>query len=67
MVMTKNHSITRSSNCLRKYRMLFVFGITVLCVQIYLAHMFFGWEIRSRKSNRLSSEEVSIGKIFITL
>ena len=57
MVMTKNHSITRSSSCLRKYRMLFVFGITVLCVQIYLAHMFFGWEIRSRKSSRLSSEE----------
>ncbi|XP_043250137.1 xylosyltransferase oxt isoform X2 [Colletes gigas] len=57
MVITKNNSINRSSSCLRKYRILFVFGITVLCVQIYLAHMFFGLEIRNRKSSRLSSEE----------
>ncbi|CAK9821316.1 Xylosyltransferase oxt [Anthophora retusa] len=59
MVITKNHSISRSSSCLRKYRILFVFGITVLCVQIYLAHTFFGLEIRNRKSNRLSSGEDS--------
>ncbi|OAD58255.1 Xylosyltransferase oxt [Eufriesea mexicana] len=57
MVITKNHSISRSSSCLRKYRILFVFGITVLCVQIYLAHTFFGLEIRNRKFNRLSSAE----------
>ncbi|XP_026671974.1 xylosyltransferase oxt isoform X2 [Ceratina calcarata] len=55
MVLTKTHSISRSSSCLRKYRILFVFGITVLCVQIYLAHTFFGLEIRNRKSSRLSS------------
>mgnify|MGYP004576727015 CR=1 FL=1 len=59
MVMTKNHSISRSSSCLRKYRILFVFGITVLCVQIYLAHIFFGLEIRSRRFSQLSSGEVS--------
>ncbi|KAF3430149.1 hypothetical protein E2986_06506 [Frieseomelitta varia] len=59
MVMTKNHSISRSSSCLRKYRILFVFGITVLCVQIYLAHIFFGLEIRSRRFSRLSSGEDS--------
>nr|XP_012137551.1 PREDICTED: xylosyltransferase oxt isoform X2 [Megachile rotundata] len=57
MAITKNHSITRSSSCLRKYRILFVFGITVLCVQIYLAHTFFGLEIRNRKSSQLSSGE----------
>lgn len=54
MVITRNHSINRSSSCLRKYRMIFVFGITVLCVQIYLAHMFFGLEIRNRKPDQLS-------------
>lgn len=60
MVIAKNHSISRSSSCLRKYRILFVFGITVLCVQIYLAHTFFGLEIRNRKFDRLSSEDVSL-------
>lgn len=64
MVIPKNHSISRSSSCLRKYRILFVFGITVLCVQIYLAHIFFGLEIRNRKFNRLSSGEVSFNMIF---
>ncbi|XP_033317275.1 xylosyltransferase oxt [Bombus bifarius] len=59
MVIPKNHSISRSSSCLRKYRILFVFGITVLCVQIYLAHIFFGLEIRNRKFSRLSSGEDS--------
>lgn len=59
MVIAKNHSISRSSSCLRKYRILFVFGITVLCVQIYLAHTFFGLEIRNRKFDRLSSEDDS--------
>ncbi|XP_076246321.1 xylosyltransferase oxt [Calliopsis andreniformis] len=62
MVMTKNHSISRSSSCLRKYRMLFVFGFTVLCVQIYLAHTFFGFEIRNRKSNQLSPEEDDVSE-----
>lgn len=55
--MMKSHSVGRSSSCLRKYRILFVFGITVLCIQIYLAHMFFGIEIRNGKSGRLSSGE----------
>ncbi|XP_076766039.1 xylosyltransferase oxt isoform X1 [Xylocopa sonorina] len=59
MVLTKPHSISRSSSCLRKYRILFVFGITILCVQIYLAHTFFGLEIRNRKVSRLSSAEES--------
>lgn len=55
--MGKSHTVGRSSSCLRKYRILFVFGITVLCVQIYLAHIFFGLETRSHKNSRLSSGE----------
>ncbi|XP_076384790.1 xylosyltransferase oxt [Megalopta genalis] len=62
MVITKNHSISRSSSCLRKYRILFLFGITVLCIQIYLAHTFFGLEIRNRKSSRLSSGEDDVSQ-----
>ncbi|XP_015432599.1 PREDICTED: xylosyltransferase oxt [Dufourea novaeangliae] len=62
MVITKNHSISRSSSCLRKYRILFLFGITVLCIQIYLAHTFFGLEIRNQKSSGLSSGEDDVSQ-----
>ncbi|XP_025163648.1 xylosyltransferase oxt isoform X3 [Harpegnathos saltator] len=56
MVTTKNPT-GRSSSCLRKYRLLFTFGVTVLCVQIYLAHTFFGLDNGRDKSSRLSSGE----------
>ncbi|GAB1866064.1 protein xylosyltransferase [Camponotus japonicus] len=56
MATTKSHPGGRSSSCLRKYRLLFAFGITVLCVQIYL-HTFFGLDNGRNKSNRLSSGE----------
>lgn len=65
MVITKNYPAGRSSSCLRKYRLLFTFGVTVLCVQIYLAHTFFGLDNGKSKSSRLSSGEVIFVKSFI--
>lgn len=59
MASTRNNSSGRSSSCLRKYRLLFAFGITVLCIQIYLAHTFFGLDHDRSKSSRLSGESGS--------
>ncbi|XP_066603549.1 xylosyltransferase oxt isoform X2 [Prorops nasuta] len=58
MAAIKNHIVSRSSSCLRKYRILFAVGITILCVQIYLAHSFFGLENGSRHSVQLSAIDV---------
>lgn len=57
MATTKGHTVGRPSSCLRKYRILFAFGVTVLCVQVYLAHMFFGLETRNRRTLRFSANE----------
>jgi hypothetical protein len=44
MVVMKNHLENRSSNCLRKYRIFFVFGLVLLCAQVYLAYTFLALE-----------------------
>ncbi|XP_043503808.1 xylosyltransferase oxt [Polistes fuscatus] len=54
MAVARSYTVGRSSSCFRKYRILFVFGITVLCVQFYLAHSFFGLD--SRKLGKSSSD-----------
>ncbi|KYQ54323.1 Xylosyltransferase oxt [Trachymyrmex zeteki] len=56
MATIRSHPGGRSSSCLRKYRLIFAFGITVLCVQVYL-HTFFGLDNDKGKSSRLSSGE----------
>ncbi|KYN31445.1 Xylosyltransferase oxt [Trachymyrmex septentrionalis] len=56
MAIIRSHPGGRSSSCLRKYRLIFAFGITVLCVQVYL-HTFFGLDNDKGKSSRLSSGE----------
>ncbi|XP_012525203.1 xylosyltransferase oxt [Monomorium pharaonis] len=57
MPIARGHPGGRSSSCLRKYRLVFAFGITVLCVQVYL-HTFFGLDNDDKsKSSRLSSGE----------
>lgn len=57
MAAAKSYTVGRSSSCFRKYRILFVFGITVLCVQFYLAHSFFGLD--NRKLGKSASNGVS--------
>ncbi|XP_058802558.1 xylosyltransferase oxt isoform X3 [Phymastichus coffea] len=44
MVMTRVHLESRSSSCLRKYRLFFGLGIVLLCAQIYLAYTFLAFE-----------------------
>ncbi|XP_015587358.1 xylosyltransferase oxt [Cephus cinctus] len=57
MAVAKGHLDGRSSSCLRKYRIFFVFGITILVAQVYLAYMFFALENEDRKIVRLFSGE----------
>lgn len=64
MPSVKNHPGGRSSSCLRKYRLVFAFGIIMLCVQVYL-HTFFGLVSDKSKSSRLSSGEVSCLILFL--
>ncbi|XP_011862628.1 PREDICTED: xylosyltransferase oxt [Vollenhovia emeryi] len=56
MPSVRNQPGGRSSSCLRKYRLVFAFGIIMLCVQAYL-HTFFGLVSDKSKSSRLSSGE----------
>lgn len=58
MATGKSQPDNRSSNCLRKYRIFFVFGITILCVQVYLAYTFFALENETR-TMKLSLKDVS--------
>ncbi|XP_011505061.1 PREDICTED: xylosyltransferase oxt [Ceratosolen solmsi marchali] len=44
MVVMKTHLENRSSICLRKYRIFFVFGLVLLCTQVYLAYTFLALE-----------------------
>ncbi|XP_012268134.2 xylosyltransferase oxt [Athalia rosae] len=57
MATAKRQFDNRSSNCLRKYKIFFVFGITILCVQVYLAYTFFAFENESRGVMKSSSNE----------
>ncbi|XP_077264454.1 xylosyltransferase oxt [Temnothorax americanus] len=52
----RNHPGGRHRGCLRKYRLVFAFGIIMLCVQVYL-HTYFGLVNDKSKSSRLSSGE----------
>ncbi|XP_046624533.1 xylosyltransferase oxt [Neodiprion virginianus] len=64
MASGKNQHDNRSSNCLRKYRIFFVFGIAILCVQVYLAYTFFALESENRRviKSSLNNDILSVAE-----
>ncbi|XP_033231945.1 xylosyltransferase oxt [Belonocnema kinseyi] len=52
MVAPRQWLDSRSTNCLRKYRIFFVFGISILCIQVYLAYTFLTLENEDQRSSR---------------
>lgn len=58
MVVMRVMSDNRSSNCLKKYRIFFVFGVFSLCAQVYLAYVFLALDNGDQHLARQRTDEV---------
>lgn len=52
MVVARHLLDSRSTNCVRKYKIFFIIGISILCIQVYLAYSFLTLENEDRKSSK---------------